>query len=79
MTRWIFTALVLVALMLLARVTGVSEPKVRTLEPEDWSESWKAYFEPQRIGQHTAIVPTWREYTPQPGETIVRFVDEEKP
>ncbi|NLG27248.1 MAG: 50S ribosomal protein L11 methyltransferase [Chloroflexi bacterium] len=62
-----------VALMLLARVTGVSEPKVRTLEPEDWSESWKAYFEPQRIGQHTAIVPTWREYTPQPGETIVRI------
>jgi len=62
-----------VALMLLARVTGVSEPQVRTLEPEDWSESWKAYFEPQRIGQHTAIVPSWREYTPQPGETIVRI------
>lgn len=62
-----------VALLLLARVTTISEPQVRTLEPEDWSESWKAYFEPQRIGQRTAIVPTWREYTPQPGEIVVRI------
>ncbi len=62
-----------VALLLLARVTSISEPRVRTLEPEDWAESWKAYFEPQRIGRHTAIVPTWREYSPQPDEVVVRI------
>jgi len=53
-----------VALLLLGRVTSISEPLIRTLEPEDWSESWKAYFEPQRIGQHIVIAPTWRDYEP---------------
>ena len=62
-----------IALLLLARATSISEPRIRTLEPEDWSESWKEYFQPQRIGQHTAIVPTWREYTPAPGEIIVHI------
>ena len=62
-----------IALLLLARATSISEPQIRTLEPEDWSESWKAYFEPQHIGQHTVIVPTWREYSPQPDEIVMRI------
>ncbi len=62
-----------IALLLLGRNSPISEPHVRVLEPEDWAESWKAYFPPQHIGQHIVIVPTWREYTPQPGEQIIRL------
>lgn len=62
-----------IALLLLSRNNIISEPHVRTLEPEDWAESWKAYFPPQHVGQRTVIVPTWREYTPQPGEVIIHL------
>ncbi len=62
-----------IALLLLSRASGISEPKVRILEPEDWAESWKAYFPPQHIGGRLVIVPTWVEYAPQPGEIILKL------
>jgi len=62
-----------VALLLLSRVSPISEPRVTLLEPEDWAESWKAFFPPQHIGERTVIVPTWHEYAPQPQEVIIRL------
>jgi len=62
-----------VALLLLGKVSPISEPRFTILEPEDWAESWKAYFPPQHIGEHTVIVPTWVEYLPQPGEVILKL------
>jgi len=62
-----------IALLLLSRTERISEPKTRTLEPEDWTESWKAFFPPQHLGQHTVVVPTWHEYDPQPGEMIIHL------
>jgi ribosomal protein L11 methyltransferase len=62
-----------VALLLLSKVSPISVPRFTILEPEDWAESWKAYFPPQHIGQHTVIVPTWIEYRPKPGEVILRL------
>lgn len=61
------------ALLLLSRVAPISEPRTRVLEPQDWAESWKAFFPPQHIGRHTVIVPTWHHYGPAPGEVIVRL------
>lgn len=61
-----------VALLLLSRSSGISEPRLRVLEPEDWAESWKQYFHPQHIGGYT-VVPTWRAYTSQPGEMIIHL------
>lgn len=62
-----------VALLLLSKVSPISEPRCVVLEPEDWAESWKAYFPPQHIGHHTVIVPTWIDYARQPGEIILRL------
>lgn len=62
-----------IALLLLSRSAPISEPRVTVLEPENWAESWKAFFPPQHIGRHTVIVPTWHEYDPAPGEVIVRI------
>jgi ribosomal protein L11 methyltransferase len=64
-----------IALLLLSRTSPISEPRWRILEPEEWAESWKAFFPPQRIGQHTVIVPTWHEYQPLPGDEIIIRLD----
>ncbi|MHB9033651.1 MAG: 50S ribosomal protein L11 methyltransferase, partial [Anaerolineae bacterium] len=60
-----------IALLLFGMVASISKPIVRVMAPEDWTESWKTYFEPQHIGQHTVIVPTWREYRAKPGELVI--------
>ena len=62
-----------IALLLLARSGPISEPRIRILEPEDWAESWKAYFPPQHIGQRTVIVPTWEPYEPKPDQIIIHL------
>ena len=62
-----------IALLLLSRTSAISEPETRVLEVKDWAESWKTHFGPQHIGDHTVIVPTWRDYAPVPGEIIVRL------
>ena len=62
-----------IALLLLSRGSQISEPKVRVLEPEDWSESWKVHFTPQRIGERTVIVPSWHTYDPRPGDVIIHL------
>ncbi|MBC7237235.1 MAG: 50S ribosomal protein L11 methyltransferase, partial [Chloroflexi bacterium] len=62
-----------IALLLLGQVSPISAPHTRILEPEEWAESWKAFFPPQRIGRHIVIVPTWREYEAQAGDIIIRL------
>lgn len=32
------------------------------LDEEDWAESWKAFFWPEKIGDRIVVKPTWREY-----------------
>jgi ribosomal protein L11 methyltransferase len=62
-----------IVLLLLGKASPISEPRITVLEPEDWAESWKAFFPPQHIGARTVIVPTWHEYTPTPGEIVIRL------
>lgn len=45
----------------------------RTIDEEDWAESWKEYFWPEKIGGNIVVKPTWREYTPRPGETVIEI------
>ena len=52
---------------------GVSyELSLSGMHEEEWSESWKKYFRPIRLGKVT-IVPAWEDYTAEDGETIVRI------
>lgn len=62
-----------IALLLLGRTAGISEPRCRVLEPKDWAESWKAFFPPLPIGKRLVIVPTWVDYTPQPEQIIIHL------
>jgi len=45
----------------------------RQLDEEDWAESWKAFFWPEKIGKRVVVKPTWRDYTPGPGDIIIEL------
>ncbi len=46
----------------------------RSLAEEDWAESWKAFFWPEKISPRIVVKPTWREYDPA-GDEIVLELD----
>jgi ribosomal protein L11 methyltransferase len=45
----------------------------RKIDEEDWAESWKAFFWPEKISDRIVVKPTWREYEPGPDELIVEI------
>lgn len=47
------------------RLTEVSE--------EDWANSWKAYFKPEKIGEKIVIKPSWEDYSPKGGELVIEL------
>lgn len=44
---------------------------LKQVDEQDWGQAWKEHFQVHRVGSRTVIVPSWREYTPQPGEIII--------
>ncbi len=58
----------------LARSHGIKTRfSYRRVDEEDWAESWKAFFWPEKIGDRVVVKPTWREYTARPGEIIIEL------
>ena len=57
-------------------VPGISACAVTytAVDEEDWADSWKAHFYPQRIGRRIVVKPTWREY-PSGREDVVVEID----
>jgi ribosomal protein L11 methyltransferase len=51
--------------------TPIEPPSYRELDPADWAEEWKRFYEIQHIGDRLVIRPTWLEYDPQPGELVI--------
>jgi ribosomal protein L11 methyltransferase len=45
----------------------------RQVDEEDWAESWKAYFWPEKLTDILVVKPTWREYMPAEGEMIIEI------
>ncbi len=39
----------------------------------DWAEAWKAFFWPERVGNTLVVKPTWRTYTPSPGDRVIEI------
>lgn len=44
-------------------LTGVRE--------EDWSNAWKQYYRPTKVGERLVVCPSWEQYKPKPCETVV--------
>lgn len=51
----------------------IPEISLRVVDQEDWENAWKEHFPVHRLGRHTVIKPTWREYAPAPDDIIVEL------
>jgi len=45
--------------------------RYRELDEQNWAESWKAFFWPQRIGRRIVVKPSWREFAPERGDLVL--------
>ena len=45
----------------------------KELDEEDWAEAWKAFFEPQKIGQRIVVKPSWCTYTPDHEDIVLEL------
>ena len=43
------------------------------VDEADWTESWKAYFRPEKITDQIVVKPTWRDYSPKDKEIIIEI------
>ena len=52
---------------------GNVEVTTGTVREEDWANSWKEYFYPEKITETFVVKPTWREYKAKPGEKVIEI------
>ncbi len=45
----------------------------RAVDEQDWAESWKAFFWPQKVGERIVVKPSWRDYDLRPGEIVIEI------
>ncbi|HPA15689.1 MAG TPA: 50S ribosomal protein L11 methyltransferase [Desulfobacterales bacterium] len=45
----------------------------KEVDEQDWSETWKAYFQPEKIGKKIVVKPTWNKYDPGPGQIVLEI------
>ncbi len=45
----------------------------RSLNEEDWAESWKAFFWPDKVSATIVVKPTWRDYQPAGDEKVLEI------
>ncbi len=57
----------------LGMITPVGELHERTIADEDWESAWREHFHPHRVGHRSVVVPTWRDYDPEPDDIVVRL------
>lgn len=43
------------------------------VDEEDWAESWKEYFQPEKITDTIVVKPTWRDYDASPDELVIEI------
>ena len=52
---------------------GTLKVTLQGVKEEDWSENWKQYYMPFRIGEHMVVKPTWEPWDTQPGDLIIEI------
>ncbi|WP_100406743.1 50S ribosomal protein L11 methyltransferase [Bacillus solitudinis] len=43
------------------------------VDEEDWATAWKKYYKPVRVSNSITISPTWEDYQPVEGETVIEL------
>ncbi len=59
---------------LMGLIKPLTPLEVRTVEPQEWEEAWKAHFHLLHIGKRLVVRPSWQEYEPE-GDQIVLKLD----
>lgn len=52
---------------------GALSLELQDVADEDWSENWKQYYKPFRIGEKLVVKPSWEPYRAAPGELVVEL------
>lgn len=47
--------------------------EVEVIDDQDWSNSWKQYFNTFEIAPGLVLKPSWEEYTPEPGQQVIEM------
>lgn len=55
----------------LSQLLPIGEPQYRNLTENDWMNAWKEHYPVVHVGRRLVVVPSWREYRPQPGEVTI--------
>ena len=63
----------ILALMGKALPYKLPAPQTRFIGQNDWAESWKENFRVVKIGPRVVIQPSWRDYSPQPEDVVIRL------
>ena len=45
----------------------------REVDEQNWAESWKAFFWPQKISDRIVVKPSWRDYRAEPGDLVIEL------
>lgn len=53
--------------------TGTLAVSSQQVESRDWSECWKQYYKPFRLGKHLVIRPSWETWEEQPGDIVIEL------
>ena len=56
----------------LSQIQPIPEPAYRTIEDQNWMESWKKNYHPIPVGERLIIVPAWLE-SPDPERVAVKI------
>jgi ribosomal protein L11 methyltransferase len=62
-----------IALRFAPLVTPPRWRRARRLREEDWRDSWKRYFRPQRIGKRLLVKPSWATCEVAAGDTVIEI------
>lgn len=49
------------------------EVHITHVDDEDWSENWKKYYKPTKIGSRIVIKPSWEHYEPKDKDIIIEL------
>lgn len=52
---------------------GALSLEMRSVVDEDWSENWKKYYKPFRVGTRLLVKPTWEPYVPDEGDLVIEL------
>jgi ribosomal protein L11 methyltransferase len=57
----------------LAQIRPIPAPVFHVVAEADWAEAWKERLNVLRVGQRTVVRPSWRDYTPAPGDVVIEL------